>query len=94
MLIRCLIFAQASSNATVTCDSLGVGPDYAWKREWTNAQQERLFAPAALGSLHRAVFAYGSTAPERAKGLARCSVLGELGRRLLKCGPAHVRLGR
>ena len=100
MIIRQLMLARAFSNEVVTYDFLGLGSDYAWKREWASAQQERLFlrmfAPTALGLLDRAVFLGGRSASEAARSLARSPVLGERGRRLLKRGHAmvHARLGR
>lgn len=100
MIIRYLMLARAFSDAMVTYDFLGLGSDYAWKREWTDVQQERLFlhmfAPTMSGLLDRAVFLIDRSATERAKRLARSSVLGERGRRLLKRGHARVysRLGR
>ena len=100
MIIRHMMLAQAFSEGTTTYDFLGLGSDYAWKREWTGTQQERLFvrmfAPTALGFLDRATFVLDRSALEQAKRLARSPVLGERGRRLLKRGHARVssRLGR
>jgi CelD/BcsL family acetyltransferase involved in cellulose biosynthesis len=100
MIIRQLMLARAFSDDITTYDFLGVGSDYAWKREWADAQQERLFlrmfAPTTLGLLDRVAFLGATSASETAKSLARSSVLGERGRRLLKRGHAmvHARLGR
>ena len=94
MIIRYLMLARAFSEGIVTYDFLGLGSDYTWKREWTDAQQERLFlrlfAPTALGFLDREVFVSGRSILERAKNLARSPLLGEHGRRLLKRGHAAV----
>lgn len=100
MIIRHLMLGRAFSEGIATYDFLGLGSDFAWKREWTDAQQERLFmhmfAPTTLGTLDRAIFVLDRSALERAKRLARSSVIGERGRRLLKRGHALVssRLGR
>ncbi len=100
MLIRHLMLARAFSEEITTYDFLGVGSDFAWKREWTSAEQQRLFlhmfAPTVLGFLHRAAFLSGRLASQGAKNLARSSILGERGRQLLKRGHATVRarLGR
>ncbi len=100
MQIRYLMLARAFSEGLTTYDFLGAGSDYGWKREWTSTQQERLFlrmfAPTAPGFLDRAVFVSGRSASALAKSLARSSVLGERGRRLLKRGHAavHARLDR
>jgi len=100
MIIRYLMLARAFSEGLATYDFLGVGSDYVWKREWARTQQERLFlhmfAPTALGFLDRAISISGSSAFEHAKSLARSSIVGERGRRLLKRGHAMVqaRLGR
>jgi CelD/BcsL family acetyltransferase involved in cellulose biosynthesis len=100
MIIRQMMLARAFSDDITTYDFLGVGSDYAWKREWADAQQERLFlrmfAPTTLGLLDRVAFLGATSASETAKSLARSSVLGERGRRLLKRGHAmvHARLGR
>ena len=100
MIIRHLMLARAFSEDIATYDFLGVGSDFAWKREWASVQQERLylrmFAPTALGLLDRAAFLGGQSASEAAKSLARSPIIGERGRRLLKRGHAmvHARLGR
>lgn len=90
--IRYLMLARAFSEGIATYDFLGV-PD-AWKLEWASANQERLFlrmfAPTALGFAGRAVFVGGRSASERAKSLARSSLVGERGRRLLRRGYATV----
>jgi CelD/BcsL family acetyltransferase involved in cellulose biosynthesis len=94
MIIRHMMLARAFSEGTTTYDFLGLGSDYAWKREWTGTQQERLFmqmfAPTALGFLDRTIFVLDRSALEQAKRLARSPVLGERGRRLLKRGHARV----
>jgi CelD/BcsL family acetyltransferase involved in cellulose biosynthesis len=94
MIIRHMMLARAFSEGTTTYDFLGLGSDYAWKREWTGTQQERLFmqmfAPTAPGFLDRAIFVLDRSALEQAKRLARSPVLGERGRRLLKRGHARV----
>jgi len=100
MIIRHMMLARAFSEGISTYDFLGLGSDFAWKREWTGAQQERLFlrmfAPTALGTLDRAAFVLDRSALERAKQLARSPVVGERGRRLLKRAHARAfsRLGR
>jgi CelD/BcsL family acetyltransferase involved in cellulose biosynthesis len=100
MIIRQLMLARAFSEDIATYDFLGVGSDYAWKREWADTQQERLFlrmfAPTTLGLLDRVAYLGATSASETAKSLARSPVLGERGRRLLKRGHAmvHARLGR
>jgi CelD/BcsL family acetyltransferase involved in cellulose biosynthesis len=100
MIIRHRMLERAFSDGITTYDFLGMGSDFAWKREWTDAQQERLFmhmfAPTALGALDRAIFVLDRSALEHAKRFARSSVIGERGRRLLKRGHALVssRLGR
>jgi len=100
MLIRHMMLARAFSGEIDTYDFLGVGFDFAWKREWSSTEQQRLFlhmfAPTALGLLDQAVFLGGRVAWEGAKSLARSSILGERGRHLLKRGYATVRarLGR
>jgi CelD/BcsL family acetyltransferase involved in cellulose biosynthesis len=93
MIIRYLMLARAFSEGLTTYDFLGLAADsgaYAWKREWTSTQQERLFlhmfAPTALGFLDRAVFVGGRSASKHAKNLARSSVFPERGRRVLKHG--------
>ncbi len=94
MIIRYLMLARAFSEGIATYDFLGLGSDFAWKREWASAQEERLFlhmfAPTAPGFLGRAVFVCGRSALGAAKGFARSSVVGERGRRLLKRGHATV----
>ena len=100
MIMRHLMLARAFSEGIATYDFLGIGSDYSWKQEWASAQQERLFlhmfAPTVPGFVDRAVFVSGRSAFEGAKSLARSSVVGERGRRLLKRGHAmvHARLGR
>ncbi len=93
MIIRYLMLARAFSERLAAYDFLGLAGDsgsYAWKREWTSTQQERLFlhmfAPTALGFLDRAVFISGRSASMHAKNLARSSVFPERGHRLLKQG--------
>lgn len=94
MIIRYLMLVRAFSEGMTTYDFLGLGSDYAWKREWTNTQQERLFlhlfAPTALGFLDQRTFVLGRSISEHAKSFARSSVLGERGQRLLKRGHAAV----
>lgn len=96
MIIRHLMLARAFSSEIATYDFLGITG--AWKREWTSAQQERvflhMFAPTALGVLDRAVFVGSRSASESAKSFARSSALGERGRRLLKRGHSMVVRGR
>ena len=97
LVLRYLMLGRAFSEEIHTYDFLG--EDYEWKREWTNAYQERLFlrafSPTASGLLDRMVFVYGGQASQRTKVIAR-SVLGERGRHLLKRGRAlaRARLGR
>jgi CelD/BcsL family acetyltransferase involved in cellulose biosynthesis len=100
MIIRHRMLERAFSDGMKTYDFLGMGSDFAWKREWTDAQQERLFmhmfAPTALGVLDRTSFVLDRSVMEHAKRVARSSVIGERGRRLLKRAHATVtsRLGR
>ena len=69
MLIRHLMLARAFSEGLAVYDFCG--PDFAWKREWSQETQERLFlhafAPTALGSLDQADFTYVRPTLERAK---------------------------
>jgi CelD/BcsL family acetyltransferase involved in cellulose biosynthesis len=100
MIIRHRMLERAFHEGITTYDFLGMGSDFAWKREWADAQQERLFmhmfAPTAPGVLDRAVFVLDRSAMAQAKRLARSSVIGERGRRLLKRAHATItsRLGR
>jgi CelD/BcsL family acetyltransferase involved in cellulose biosynthesis len=69
MIIRYLMVYRAFSEGIAIYDFCG--PDFAWKREWTNTTQERqflhMFAPTALGSLDRAIFTHVNPALKRAK---------------------------
>src|SRR5215210_397346 len=93
MIIRYLMLARAFSEGLMTYDFLGLaagtGP-YAWKREWTDTEQERvflhMFAPTVLGFLDEAFFAGRHSASEYASNLVNSSVFPERGRRLLKHG--------
>ena len=80
MILRYLMLSRAFSEGLAIYDFCG--PDFAWKREWTDTLQERLFlrmfAPTALGSLDRAVTTYVSPALKRAKKRAKRSALGGL----------------
>lgn len=97
MVIRYLMLARAFSEEIDIYDFLG--EDSPWKREWSNTLQERIFlhafAPTPLGSLDRAVFAYGRPASKRVKSLIR-TVVGARGVDMLKRGRAlaRARLGR
>ncbi len=88
MIICYLMLARAFSEGLATYDFLGIVD--AWKREWTGAQRElrflHAFAPTALGFLDGAAFVGVRSASERAKSLARSSILPERGRHLLKQG--------
>lgn len=94
MIMRHSMLSRAFAEGMATYDFLGLGSDSAWKREWTDALQERLFlrmfAPTALGLLDRAIFVSGRSVSDRAKGLAHSSLLGERGQRVLKRGHAAV----
>jgi CelD/BcsL family acetyltransferase involved in cellulose biosynthesis len=96
-IIRYLMLERAFSERMATYDFLGVGYDYAWKREWPNIQQELLFmhmfAPTVPGFIDQAAFVSRRAAIEYAKRLARSSIVGERGYRLLKRGYAGA-LGR
>jgi CelD/BcsL family acetyltransferase involved in cellulose biosynthesis len=97
MVLRYLMLARSFSERMATYDFLGVGYDYAWKREWTNTQQELLFmhmfAPTVPGFIDQAAFVTRRAAVGYAKNLAGSSVVGERGYRLLKRGYAGT-LGR
>jgi CelD/BcsL family acetyltransferase involved in cellulose biosynthesis len=97
MVIRYLMIERAFSERMATYDFLGVGYDYAWKREWTNTQQELLFmhmfASTVPGLIDHAAFVSRRAAVGHAKSLARSSIVGERGYRLLKRGYAGA-LGR
>jgi CelD/BcsL family acetyltransferase involved in cellulose biosynthesis len=98
MIIRQSMLARAFSSDIAIYDFLGIGSD--WKREWTSAEQERLFlhmfAPTATGFLDRAVFVGRRGAKEGAKSFARNSPVGERALHLLKRGRGvvHARLDR
>jgi CelD/BcsL family acetyltransferase involved in cellulose biosynthesis len=88
-MLKYLMIARAFSEEEIDAyDFSGVGSYYAWKREWTTTQQEALFlhmfAPTALGFVDQAIFLSSRSAFEGAKRLARSSVVGERGHRLLK----------
>jgi CelD/BcsL family acetyltransferase involved in cellulose biosynthesis len=92
VIMRHLMIERAfSAEDIVAYDFLGVGlgsESGAWKREWTDAQQERvsmrMFAPTALGSLDRIISGAGHTGLEAASNLARKAVANERRRRLLR----------
>jgi CelD/BcsL family acetyltransferase involved in cellulose biosynthesis len=89
MIMRHLMLARAFSENLDTYDFLGAGHS-PWKEEWTSAQQERLFlrffAPTPLGFLDRTSFTARRWGLERAKSIARSSIIGEHRRRQLKRG--------
>ena len=88
MILRHMMLARAFSEELAIYDFLGI-PD-PWKLEWTSAHREllalRMFAPTALGSIDRAVFAGSRSASERAKSLAQSPRFPDYGRRLLRRG--------
>jgi CelD/BcsL family acetyltransferase involved in cellulose biosynthesis len=83
-----LMIKRAFSERLTTYHFLGTSEFY--KLKWTSAHQELLalnmFAPTAPGSLDRALFLFGRPTLELGKSLARSSVVGERGRRLLHRG--------
>ena len=85
-ILRYLMLARAFSEGLATYD-LGGMPE-AWKLEWTDTCQERLFLhmfpPTALGGLDREVFVFHRSALEGAKRFVRSPVVGERGRTILK----------
>jgi CelD/BcsL family acetyltransferase involved in cellulose biosynthesis len=91
--LRHLMIARAFSEELAIYDFLGIADAY--KKPWTNAQQERLFlrmfAPTARGFLDRTAFVSGRLALEGAKSLAGSPVFGERGRRILRRGYSAVR---
>jgi CelD/BcsL family acetyltransferase involved in cellulose biosynthesis len=99
MVMRYFMLNRAfSAKDIATYDFLGVGSS-AWKREWTNRQQERLFmhmfAPTALGQVGRVAFRSRATALDLTKNLVRDSTLNERHRRRLRriYEALHAKLG-
>jgi CelD/BcsL family acetyltransferase involved in cellulose biosynthesis len=92
VIMRQLMLERAFfSSDIVAYDFLGVGlgaESAAWKREWTNRQQDRLFmhifSPTALGVCDRAVFEASNKGLDVAKKLVRNSALDERYRRALR----------
>lgn len=104
VIMRHLMIERAFSAEDITTyDFLGVGlgsESGAWKREWTNKEQERLsmrmFAPTTLGSLDRAISRSSRTGLEVATNLARKAVPDERRRRQLRRAyeAVHMKLSR